>query len=211
MTEELTPHEARLKRIAALHGKALEDIPSRVLVSLDEDVVEAFKLHAQAGVYRNVDDKDWPPESGYACLINEVLREWLEAHGEEPLLTGDSCARLRSSIGLSQGELARLAEVSRQTISDFESGRKQTRWRIVHRIAKALATTKARLESPIARGCRLRDRRTMLGLTMDHVAQQAGISRRTIYLLETGGRSRAKTVEAVERVLSEAETLANVG
>lgn len=196
----LTPHEARLKRIAALRGKTLEDVPARVAVNIDEDILRNFKLHSQTGIHSKV-ESEWPQEKGYVCLINEVLREWLEAHNE-PMLSGDSCVRLRSSVGLSQGELARMAGVSRQAVSDFERGQKQTQWRIIRKIATALENTNAGTETPVTRGQRLREQREALKLTMTQVARKAGISRRTLYLLETGGRSRLNTIKAVKQVLT---------
>ena len=79
--EALTPHEARWRRIAALRGKSLEDVPKRVLVAIDESVIEAIKLRARL-VSRHDDNKDWPPKEEYPRLIDEILRKWLDSHGE---------------------------------------------------------------------------------------------------------------------------------
>nr|WP_256387740.1 helix-turn-helix transcriptional regulator [Agrobacterium sp. LAD9] len=40
----------------------------------------------------------------------------------EPLITKEQCRGARAMLGWSQGELAKAASVSRQTVADFERG-----------------------------------------------------------------------------------------
>jgi transcriptional regulator with XRE-family HTH domain len=116
--------------------------------------------------------------------------------------------RVREHAGLSQAQLARLADVRPATVSDIETGRHRPSLAVAQRLVHALGLTMADVwdvggvwpgsnsSSSIARRLRFRD-----GLTQQQVADQAGVTVDVVSRLEAGHRILPRNAKAIALVL----------
>ena len=74
--KETSPEPGEIKRGLKARRKRREISKARITIRIDEDVINEFKQLVPEG-------------KGYQSLINQALREWIEAQGVKALISKD--------------------------------------------------------------------------------------------------------------------------
>ena len=116
-----------------------------------------------------------------------------------PALTfGDEIRERRTALipPVGQSELAEIADVSRNTISNLERGETAVSLKVKKRIQEALSRLESSSEAPGDFGVEIKEARTAMDLTQGALATAAGVSRGTIRNLEEGLTEATRSTRA---------------
>lgn len=116
--------------------------------------------------------------------------------------TGERLKALRQEVGISQSDLARLADIGRTTLYQWETGMASPQVDVLARVAAALGVAISDLVVVADEEAYLGDLRIRCGLTQPQLGKAAGVSTSMVGYIERGEVTLTDaTAEILARVL----------
>jgi transcriptional regulator with XRE-family HTH domain len=108
--------------------------------------------------------------SAQACIIGSILKIERGAAVSDRLISPEQCRMARAGLGLTAGLLAKRAQVSTVTLSDFEKGKRSPHWRTIAAIRSALETVGVEfIDDNCGAGVRLKKKTTDATISLEEL------------------------------------------